>query len=649
MTKITYIQSENDDGNSYLKFIHRSGSEPPCGVDSIWYATPDIELSSGSNLNQETLETIKRKVENWEPTFVESSDDSSLLPYYYMPRTRKNVKYLKVRNVVRDAFWYGYNCIPYDDGLLDIESLHPESDLYKKIKDGQFIKKDEYDIIFKNETIAPCDSCQTHTRLQPTASYDEDGEPTNTRHLCDSCRTSSGYTYEDNGTYYDMDIRNKLSPGANFRLSYQFGGIMNYSYRTTDDKDNMKLWQIGKGDIDSDPFLGVELEVAGKSGVYSGGPHKYAKEAYRRVDKGLIACCQDGSLSGNTSFEIKTVPAKLAFLKDSVGRLYKDDLFTHDIPSKNHGYGMHVHVDRKGLKPMMLSKLVTFMNAKENRSFLEFIAGRPQTSYTKYQDEMRKIRKYKNSGGYTDKYSSLNLAPSKTIEFRIFNAPESLEEFCYRLEFCEALLLYCKSYASLRRLSYTDFLDWVLDPKNRKGRYANLIKFLKTVHYKNVELPLNSICNNTNGLKRKALGVATTLEGLPISNLELYQTTLMKLLRILSKQVTSKELIKTTLKHVFYKCGDDMDKFWSVMSQQVCDKLPSEYYFHLANRKMPSGILGGKSGRGNLSGNLKLAFSTIPDEMFQEVSDEPVTAARTTLEEVVGSWVTTASTAATRS
>lgn len=487
MTKITYVNMDE-----HFKFIHLSSNGEIEGVGSVFHSTPDLVLSPQSNVEQTTLDKLWEKVEDYTPLIHPSRTSDDDIPLYKVPRTVERCEYLEVTDQERDSIWCGLNCVSYKDGLILNSSLHPDSDLSKAVLTGTFTEEGKHPVVLKGANVAQCEGCGSLSELFSVASYDDEGDPVEEGELCQTCRDVN-YPYESGDTWYTEDSSQFRNPGRNFNLSYKWGGILDYSFKTTDE-ERMTCFVKDKSDSKKSPYLGVELEVSCK---YNGGTlEEYSKEVYRRCTKGFIANCSDSSLEENDrSFEIKTVPSKLNLLKKELSNLYQDDYLTHDVPdvsSHSEPYGMHIHIDKSSLSKLQLSKLVSFVNAKENRGFLQAIAGRVHNNrYAAYNDGFRHLKQRTTGEGERD--GAINLQNSNTVEVRIFHTPKSLEELFIRLEFCDALVLYVKSGLSLSQMGYSYFIDWV--KKNNNG-YPALKKFCAKLKYRRVDIPIETISNS---------------------------------------------------------------------------------------------------------------------------------------------------------
>jgi hypothetical protein len=101
--------------------------------------------------------------------------------------------------------------------------------------------------------------------------------------------------------------------------------------------------------------------------------------------------------------------------------------------------GLHVHVSRRNITTLQLSKIITFVNSPDNRELIESIARRYANSYAT-------IRSKKLGSAYKsnyDRYDAVNVQNSQTIEFRIFRGSLKYETVMASIEFVNALVSYC--------------------------------------------------------------------------------------------------------------------------------------------------------------------------------------------------------------
>lgn len=220
-------------------------------------------------------------------------------------------------------------------------------------------------------------------------------------------------------------------------------------------------------------YLGAELEFESTSSADK------SKDAIftNRVLKNHAILKSDGSI--NQGFEIVTCPATLeihlAEFKQFFGE-FKEKTKLH----KDSNTGMHVHISRKPLSMLTVGKMTAFLNAEGNKEFITKIAGRDFNHYCR-QDSSRTVS-FPLTVGSGERYNSLNLNNTDTVELRIFSTPETFDEFAYKMEFSEALAIYCSpctvNMSVYKLLEHSNFKDWVM---NQKHSYPHLVTKLKSL------------------------------------------------------------------------------------------------------------------------------------------------------------------------
>lgn len=201
--------------------------------------------------------------------------------------------------------------------------------------------------------------------------------------------------------------------------------LMSYGTRATE------FFKFKKGkDARYSTFLGVELELEGHS-----------KREYQSLNtiKDHAIFKRDGSLESGV--EICTAPATLDVHKEAFAKFFAAlDENGSDLEAQN-SCGMHVHIDRSKMSTLHVANLCLLLNKEENDGAIRAIAGRQANSYCK-----KVAHNYGNftSGQQGDRYSRVNLTPSKTVELRLFASTTNYKDFCKRLEFTQAVVDYTR-------------------------------------------------------------------------------------------------------------------------------------------------------------------------------------------------------------
>ena len=278
--------------------------------------------------------------------------------------------------------------------------------------------------------------------------------------------------------------------------------------------------------------FGVELEV---EKICGGPPDLLART--RKVFGNFVMVKRDGSLSrhGSGGFEIVSSPATLAFHKGGAWTSFFKDLgpFFQEQPATT---GLHVHVGLNTLSPLVVDKLIMFVNAEENREFVFGLANRNllrknpngrlyagvrgwtagdmmrlkqhsgtcpwnpanrgQKNYYKTLNGVIQVDPYGNpiissldsnpatvrptckcaEGHYNiEHYEAVNLRTHRpTVELRIFRGVVN-EQFLYAcLEFCDSLCDFC-AVVPFDQLHFKNYLVFIQD---KTKQYRNLYRLL---------------------------------------------------------------------------------------------------------------------------------------------------------------------------
>jgi hypothetical protein len=111
--------------------------------------------------------------------------------------------------------------------------------------------------------------------------------------------------------------------------------------------------------------------------------------------------------------------------------------------------GMHIHVDRQALSPLLLARMVDFMHNVANKEFLETVGERVLNRYCQ-QDPSRQFGYILQTPQFgNSRLVTLNLCKAPTVEFRLFWTPLTYAAFRKNLEFVSALINYYRTGSSL--------------------------------------------------------------------------------------------------------------------------------------------------------------------------------------------------------
>jgi len=316
-----------------------------------------------------------------------------------------------------------------------------------------------------------CSDCE-ETYSDNVSSYDVHGADGG---ICRTC-LSNNYTRCDGcAEYYpDGDLSGGCceSCGDDETPRGVIDGVLIHEYH---DSKHRPAW-IFYGDP-KEIHYGVELEVNTRDHTAKttlellGGIHK--EHAFLERDSTLH--------SGG--YEIITHPHTLAEHR----KLWKE--FLKNPPPETTSFrtgecGMHVHIERKRLSRLQIQKMLVFINAPENETFITGIAQRESGTWC--QREPKKLTHTSE-----DHHDALYLGNNTTVEMRIFRGTMRPDRFWKNLEFVDAVVQWTRDI-SYRDLTYQNFVSYV---RQLRGKYKYLFAYLVEIGYARV--PLAQIVKET--------------------------------------------------------------------------------------------------------------------------------------------------------
>lgn len=182
----------------------------------------------------------------------------------------------------------------------------------------------------------------------------------------------------------------------------------------------------------------------------------------------------DGSLTWGV--ELVTTPFTLSQHKDGTGVNWKK--ITEKLAMKAHSgtvtdhCGMHVHINKKALSALTIGKMLVFLNDSKLAPLITTIAQRASGGYCS-----RSAKKLTDGTRSSEsRYDIMNVSVRHpTCELRMFRGNLALERIYKNIEFCHALVQYCRQ-ASMRSLAdWGNFSRWLIE---HRGQYQNLVHFL---------------------------------------------------------------------------------------------------------------------------------------------------------------------------
>lgn len=182
----------------------------------------------------------------------------------------------------------------------------------------------------------------------------------------------------------------------------------------------------------------------------------------------------DASL--RTGIELVTMPFTLAQHLDGSGVPWAKILpplyeLGHSGTVTDH-CGIHIHINKKALSALTVGKMLTFLNAPELASLVTTIAQRPAGSYCS-----RSAKKLTDGTRSSEnRYDIMNVSVRHpTCEIRMFRGNLTVERVYKNIEFCHALVQYCRQSSMRTLCEWGEFSRWLIE---NRGQYSNLVRFL---------------------------------------------------------------------------------------------------------------------------------------------------------------------------
>ena len=251
------------------------------------------------------------------------------------------------------------------------------------------------------------------------------------------------------------------------------GLLARYNYAIQDDLHAKFL--PDEKNLDSVPFYGMELEIETN--------HRATLELIgdiQGIEHGeFFRCKSDGSLSNG--FEIVCPPATFGYHQESTAwpALFEKLDGNIDLTHTRRNAGLHIHVSRDSISPLVLGKFVNFINKTRNATFINKIAGRQATEYSRRAEGIKisdAAKGLTNSFASGNRYTAVNTNNFNTVEVRIFTAPLKVELLWANLEFVKALLDFENQTSLAESEDARAFVEFVR--KSGRASYPNLLDFM---------------------------------------------------------------------------------------------------------------------------------------------------------------------------
>ncbi len=195
-------------------------------------------------------------------------------------------------------------------------------------------------------------------------------------------------------------------------------------------------------------YAGHEIEMYSDGEDFSDVEHTLAQvnDLYRTLNpltrnRKCAIAKRDGSLDeyGSGGFELVTVPLTTEQVYGIFGAFKTLGNGRCSAWDKGEDVGHHIHLSKAAIGPLTLGKLLVFMNAEPNRTFLEAIACRP-AGFNKFRT--KRLTQTENS----DRYEVLNVT-NTTVEFRLFKSNLYGRAILKNHEFAVAAVKFCEQAA----------------------------------------------------------------------------------------------------------------------------------------------------------------------------------------------------------
>ena len=205
-------------------------------------------------------------------------------------------------------------------------------------------------------------------------------------------------------------------------------------------------------------FFGVELEIC----VLNNETDRFSPSTIvadvNSALEGHAVICHDGSVA--SGFEIVTVPATLAYHKEKMWQRFFNSTLTERLVGMPY-CGNHVHVSKAAWTPLTVGKLLNFVHNPDNTPFIDSISLRGQGQYcTRTAEYSYSPTAVLRNNHYRS--AALNITPSETIEFRMFQSSINPTNLFKNLEFIDAIRMFTFHH-KISDMNALKFLEFVAE------------------------------------------------------------------------------------------------------------------------------------------------------------------------------------------
>lgn len=339
-----------------------------------------------------------------------------------------------------------------------------------------------------------CRDCEEEISYNPYESnhirWDDghigDGDP----NLCQTCLSRYYWWSPRPARYYGNDENQVMVEGISGPVSEEYAQS---HFHYDDDSGEWRSEEFGEEqrmsllNYSADPFDHFSWDLRNRRNALVFGVELEMEPTLpnERNQRGLVSAIgssigknfilkSDGSLSYGV--ELVTMPFTLAQHLDGTGVDWK--AIAASVKGKARSgvgtdtCGIHIHINKQALSALTVGKMLVFLNAPGLASLVTSIAQRSNSSYCTRSS--KKLTDGTRSS--QNRYDIMNVSVRHpTCEVRMFKGNLTVERIYKNLEFCHALVQYCRQ-SSMRSLTeWGNFSQWLI--KNR-GIYPHLTRFL---------------------------------------------------------------------------------------------------------------------------------------------------------------------------
>jgi len=238
------------------------------------------------------------------------------------------------------------------------------------------------------------------------------------------------------------------------------------------------------------PFFGVEFEVEMSDVDNCCSRRELARTVKEIIGTEYMYSKHDGSLlsidgeNGRGGLEIVTHPFSWKFYKntnvfETLFRIIENEQWN----AKSERCGNHIHITKNAFTSFHLFKFMRFFYNKRNRPFFKIMSARVNPDgehcrrycrWWREDAEMLKNVVVRKRNIVPDKHGAINLMNHETIEIRIFQGVDNMEDFSRNMEFVHSLIEFTKE-ASAKECMLSKWLEFVI---NHYNQYRHLLRYM---------------------------------------------------------------------------------------------------------------------------------------------------------------------------